>query len=183
MKWPALVMVAGSAFAATTATWEMTGYQDFLRGRINGLSLTRDGRLILGSKLDTVFDSGQPQIWSVAQAPDGSLYLGTGHRGRLYKLDAAGKSSLVWTADQSEIFAVTVDAKGVVYAGTSPDGNVYRVENGNATVYFSPGARYIWALKAAADGSLFVGTGDQGKIFASPPRALARCITRPGKRT
>jgi hypothetical protein len=165
MKWPALLFTVATSFAATTATWEMTGYQDFLRGRINGLSLTRDGRLMLGSKLDTVFDSGQPEIWSVAQAPDGSLYLGTGHRGRLYKLDATGKSSLVWTSDQSEIFAVTVDAKGVVYAGTSPDGNVYRIENGKATEYFSPGARYIWALKTAADGSLFVGTGDQGKVF------------------
>ncbi len=162
---PMLTALASCAFAATTTTWEMTGYQDFLRGRISGLSLTRDGRLTLGSKLDTLFDSGQPEIWSVAQAPDGSLYLGTGHRGRLYKLDAAGKSSLVWTSDQSEIFAVSVDSKGIVYAGTSPDGKVYRIENGKATEYFSPGARYIWALKAATDGSLFVGTGDQGKIF------------------
>ncbi len=165
MKWPALLALASCSFAATTTTWEMTGYQDFLRGRMNGLALTRDGRLMLGSKLDPIFDSGQPEIWSVAQAPDGSLYLGTGHRGRLYKLDAAGKSSLVWTADQSEIFAVAVDAKGVVYAGTSPDGKVYRIENGHATEYFSPAARYIWALKIALDGSLFVGTGDQGKVF------------------
>jgi hypothetical protein len=166
MKWPVLLAAfASCSFAATTATWEMTGYQDFLRGRISGLSLTRDGRLTLGSKLDTLFDSGQPQIWSVAKAPDGSLYLGTGHRGRLYKLDTAGKNSLVWTSDQSEIFAVAVDARGVVYAGTSPDGKVYRIENGKATEYFSPGARYIWALKTASDGSLFVGTGDQGKIF------------------
>jgi hypothetical protein len=166
MKWPMLtVACAAVSLAATTATWEMTGYQDFLRGRINGLSLTRDGRLMLGSKLDTLFDSGQPEIWSIAQAPDGTLYMGTGHRGRLYKLDAAGKSSLVWTSDQSEIFAVAVDSKGVVYAGTSPDGKVYRIENGKAVEYFSPGARYIWALKTAADGSLFVGTGDQGKIF------------------
>ncbi len=165
MKWPVMMALASSCFAATTATWEMTGYQDFLRGRINGLSLTRDGRLMLGAKLDTLFDSGQPEIWSVAQAPDGSLYLGTGHRGRLYKLDASGKSSLVWTADQSEIFAVTVDAKGVVYAGTSPDGKVYRIENGKSTEYFSPEAHYIWSLKAASDGSLFVGTGDQGRIF------------------
>ena len=166
MKRPVVILaLSANLFAATTATWEMTGYQDFLRGRINGLSLTRDGRLMLGSKLDTVFDSGQPQIWSIAQAPDGSLYLGTGHRGRLYKFDASGKSSLVWTADQSEIFAVTVDSKGAVYAGTSPDGKVYRIENGKAAEYFSPGARYIWALKTTADGSLFVGTGDQGKVF------------------
>jgi hypothetical protein len=165
MKAYGLVLLASCSFAATTATWEMTGYQDFLRGRISGLSLTRDGRLTLGSKLDTVFDSGQPEIWSVAKAPDGSLYLGTGHRGRLYKLDTAGKSSLVWTSDQSEIFAVTVDASGIVYAATSPDGKVYRIENNKATEYFSPGARYIWALKTSADGSLFVGTGDQGKVF------------------
>jgi hypothetical protein len=132
---------------------------------MEGLSLTRDGRLIVGPKLDTVFTSDQPQIWSIAQASDGTLYLGTGNRGRLYKVDASGKGSVVWTGDQPEIFAVTVDANGVVYAGTSPDGKVYRIQNGKATEYFAPGARYIWALKSAPDGSLFVATGDQGKIF------------------
>lgn len=157
--------LATACFAATTQTWEMNGYQDFLRGRIQGLSLTRDGRLVVGPKLDTVFTSDQPQIWSVAQAPDGSIYLGTGNRGRLYRVDPAGNAKLTWSADQPEIFAVTVDDKGVVYAGTSPDGKVYRIENGKASEYFAPGARYIWALKSAPDGSLFVGTGDQGKIF------------------
>jgi len=153
------------SFAATTTTWEMNGYQDFLRGRLNGLSLTRDGRLVLGPKVETVFSSDQPEIWSVAQAPDGSLYLGTGHRGRLYKVDPSGKSTLLWTADQSEIFAVALDAKGVLYAATSPDGRVYRIENGTAAEYFAPAAHYIWALQPAPDGSLFVATGDQGKIF------------------
>jgi hypothetical protein len=154
-----------TAFAATTTTWEMNSYQDFLRGRLSGLSLTRDGRLVVGPKLDTVFTSDQPEIWAIAQAPDGSLYLGTGNRGRLFRIDPSGKSSVVWTADQPEIFAVAVDSKGVVYAGTSPDGKIYRVENGKASEYFDPQVRYIWALKVASDGSLFAGTGDQGKIF------------------
>lgn len=154
---------------ATTTTWEMNGYQDFLRGRMGGLTLTRDGRLTLGPKLDTLFQSDQAEIWSVARAGDGSLYLGTGHQGRVYKLDPSGKSTLIWTADQPEIFAVAVDSKGVVYAGTSPDGKVYRIESGKATEYFSPGARYIWALATAPDGTLFVGTGDQGKVFRVMP--------------
>jgi len=151
--------------AATTAVWETGGYQDFLRGRMSGLSITPDGRLMLGPKLDTFFSSGQPQIWSVAQAPDGSLYLGTGDRGRLIKVDAAGQGSVVWSADQPEIFAVAVDRAGVVYAGASPDGKVFRIENGKATEYFAPGERYIWALAFAPDGALFVATGPQGKIF------------------
>ncbi len=153
------------AFSATTTTWEMNGYQDFLRGRMNGLSLSQDGRLALGPKLETLFSSDQPEIWSVAQAPDGTLYLGTGHRGRLFKLDPSGKTTLLWTADQPEIFAVAIDSKGIVYAATSPDGKVYRLENGKATEYFSPAARYIWALKFSPDGTLFAATGDQGKIF------------------
>jgi hypothetical protein len=160
-----LALVAGISWGATTATWELNGYQDFLRGRMSGLSITRNGRLVLGPKLDTVFSSDQAQVWSVATAPDGSLYLGTGNRGRLLKVDPAGNGTVVWSSDQPEVFAVAVDRAGVVYAGTSPDGKVYRIENGRATEYFSPAERYIWALAFAPDGSLYVATGQQGKIY------------------
>ena len=115
--------------------------------------------------MTTLFDSGQAEIWSAAQAPDGSLYLGTGNRGRLFRVDPSGQNALVWTAAEPEIFAVAVDPKGVVYAATSPDGKVYRIENGTAAEYFAPGARYIWALAVAPDGALMVATGDQGKSF------------------
>ncbi len=160
-----VLLLASFAAGATTATWEINGYQDFLRGRMSGLSITRDGHLILGPKLETVFSSDQAQIWSVATASDGSLYLGTGNRGRLLRVDAAGNGTVVWTSDQPEIFAIAVDRAGVVYAGTSPDGKVYRIENGRATEYFAPGERYIWALAFAPDGSLYVATGQQGKIY------------------
>ncbi|MBV8842729.1 MAG: hypothetical protein JO307_07955 [Bryobacterales bacterium] len=159
------LFAAALCSAATTQTWEMSGYNDFSRGKLNGLSVTREGRLVPGPQIHTIFDSGQADIWSVAAAPDGSYYLGTGNRGRLYRVFPDGKSALVWTSDQPEIFAVAVDAKGVVYAGTSPDGKIYRIENGKAAEYFSPEARYIWALAFAPDGSLYAGTGDEGKIF------------------
>ncbi|MSV34318.1 MAG: hypothetical protein EXQ47_01795 [Bryobacterales bacterium] len=165
MRVPCLLAAALSLHAATTATWELNGYRDFLRGRTSGLSITRDGRLTLGPRLDTVFSSDQAQIWSVAAAPDGSLYLGTGNRGRLIKVDAAGQGTTIWNSDEPEIFAVAVDRAGVVYAGTSPDGKIYRIENGRATEYFAPGERYIWALAFAPDGALYVATGQQGKIF------------------
>src|SRR3954453_10902280 len=159
-------LVAPSLFPSGTTSWEMTSYGDFVRGRFDGVSLSREGRLSLAPKVETVFTSDQPVIWSVAQAPDGTLYAATGHRGRLYRIDRSGKSSVLWTSDQPEIFAIAVDRSGAVFAGTSPDGKVYRIENGQATEYFTPPkARYIWSLAAAPDGTLYVGTGDQGKIY------------------
>ncbi len=143
----------------------MNTYQDFLKGRFQGISLDRDGRLTLAPKLETVFTSGQPTIWSIARGPDGSIYAGTGHRGRVYQITASGANNLVWTSDQPEIFAVAVDPGGVLYAATSPDGKVYRIEKGKATEFFAPQAKYIWSLAFAKDGSLFVGAGNPGTIY------------------
>jgi len=118
-----------------------------------------------------VFSSGQPTIWSIARAPDGSIYAGTGHRGRVYQITASGadtlvwSSKLIWTSDQPEIFAVAVDPSGVVYAATSPEGKVYRIEKGKASEFFAPQAKYIWALAFAKDGTLFVGAGNPGNIY------------------
>src|SRR5215813_9431790 len=159
----ALLMPA--ALSSGTATWEMNSYNDFIKGKFSGLSLSREGRLSLAPKVDTVFTTDQPVIWSVAQGSDGTLYAATGHRGRVYKIDTSGKSSLLWTAPEPEVFAIAADRSGALYAGTSPDGKIYRIENGVAAEYFAPKAKYIWSLAVGGDGALYVGTGDQGKIF------------------
>ncbi len=158
-------LALASLSAATTTTWEMNSYQDFLKGHFTGTALDRDGKLHLAPKLETLFSSGQPAIWSVVQAPNGSFYAGTGHRGRVYHITASGASTQLWTSDEPEIFAVAVDSTGALYAASSPDGKVYRIENGKAVEFFAPKAKYIWSLSFAPDGSLFVGTGDPGNVY------------------
>lgn len=160
-----LLALGVAAFGASTQTWELNTYADFLKGRFSGVALSRDGRLRLAPKLEPFFSSDQPAIWSVAEDEDGNLYLGTGHHGRLYRVDRSGRASLIWTADEPEIFAVAAAPKGVIYVASSPQGKVYRIENGKAAEYFSPGANYIWSLAVAPDGALFVGTGDDGRIY------------------
>jgi hypothetical protein len=160
-----LLAMAPGAWGAGATAWEMNSYQDFIRGRFQGLSLTRDGQLKVAPKIDTLFASDQPIVWSMARGRDGAVYAATGHRGRLYEIDKSGKSRLLWTAEQPEIFAITTDAAGVLYAGTSPHGKVYRIAQGKASEYFAPDATYIWSLAVGPDGALYVGTGDQGKIF------------------
>jgi sugar lactone lactonase YvrE len=155
--------------AATTTTWELNSWQDLVRGRFDGVALDRDGRLSLAPEMTPVFTSGQPAIWSVALAPDGSLYAGTGNRGRVYRIAPDGASSVVWTADQPEVFAVAVAPDGRVYAASSPDGKLVRLEHGKAADVFAPKAKYIWAVAASPDGSLFVGTGLPGNVYRVDP--------------
>jgi hypothetical protein len=160
-----LLLFVSCGFASSTATWEMSSYQDFLKGKFQNLSLSRDGKLSLSPRMDAVFSSGQAVIWSVAEAPDGSIYAGTGNRGRLYRIDKAHNQKLIWSADQPEIFAVAIGPDNSVYAGTSPDGKIYRIVNGKADLYFDPHEKYIWSLVFGNDGALYAGTGDQGKVY------------------
>jgi hypothetical protein len=151
--------------ASSPATWEMSSFTEFVRGRFENVALSRSGQLTLAQRFDPVFSSTEPFLWTVAQTPAGDIYAGTGNRGQLYRIDGTGKSSLVWTAPEPEIFAVVSDSKGVIYAGTSPNGKVYRIENGKGTEYFDPKSAYIWALAVAPDGALFAGTGNQGTVY------------------
>ena len=150
--------------AATSSVWEMTSFSDFIKGKFDGVSLGRDGRLTLAPKLDTFFASEQPVIWSVVAGPGGALYAATGHRGRVFRIDPTGTPRVVWTADRPEVFALAADNRAI-YAASSPDGKIYRIENGQATEYFDPKTKYIWALALAPDGTLYAGTGDGGRVF------------------
>jgi hypothetical protein len=161
----ALIVAAGACSASTSAVWEMTSFTDFIKGKFDGVSLGRDGRLSLAPKLDTLFTSEQPVIWSVASGPDGALYAATGNRGRVFRIEQNGGSKLLWTADRPEVFAIAVDKKGIVYAASSPDGKIYRIESGKASEYFDPKTKYIWSLAVADDGTVYAGTGDDGAVF------------------
>jgi hypothetical protein len=160
-----LLSVGLTAQASTSSVWEMTSFSDFVKGKFDGVSLGRDGRLSLAPKLDTLFTSEQPVIWSVAAAPDGALYAATGHHGRIFRIEPDGKAEQYWASDKPEIFALAVDKAGIVFAATSPDGKIYRIENGKAAEYFDPHTKYIWSLAIASDGTLYAGTGDGGQVF------------------
>ncbi|MCX7603171.1 MAG: hypothetical protein N2036_03765, partial [Bryobacteraceae bacterium] len=162
---PALCLACLLCFAGSTGTWECNTYNDFLKGRFQGVSLTRDGRLTLAPRLETLAETGEAGVWSVAAAPDGTVYFSTGHRGRVYRWKAGEKPVLLWSAPQPEVFALALDAKGVLYAASSPDGKIWRIENGKAAEHFDPKQKYIWSLCAAADGALYAGTGQEGRIW------------------
>lgn len=168
--------------AASTKVWEVSEFKDFAPGKFENLSLTYEGRLTLGPSLEAVYSSDQPVIWDTAVAPDGSIYVATGHQGHVYRIDSKGESRLFWDAPEIEVFSIAIAPNGDLYAGTSPKGKIYRVTpQGEAGEFFNPGETYIWSLEFAPAKSgndrskfggpeaLFAGTGERGKIFRIDP--------------
>ena len=159
-----------AAVSVSTEFWSTSTYEEFRTGNFSDISLNREGAVELAPALDEVFATDQAVIWSVARDPNGGLYLGTGHGGRVYRLGQDLQGSLFFDSSEPDIFALAVDRQGSVYVGTSPDGKVYKVDaSGRAEEFFDPQARYIWSLAFAPDGALFVGTGDLGRIYRVQP--------------
>ncbi len=170
----ALFLLSPSAFPGGTGFWQMDTFQDFARGTFTGISLSRDGKLSLAPRLEEVFSTGQALVWAIVEDGAGNVYLGTGHSGKVFRLDAAGeakdKGREFFAAPEPDVFALAVDRKNNLYVGTSPDGKVYKVSpEGRAQEFFHPQAKYIWSMVADADGALYVGTGDRGRIYRVSP--------------
>lgn len=127
--------------------------------------MTADGLLQPGMPVLWEASLGQPALWSVAAGAQGSVYASTGHGGRVFRIDANGRWAMAWDSGLPEVFAVASDAKGNVWAASSPNGGVYRLNSGRPVEVWHSSEKYIWAIVPAQDGSLFVATGEQGRIY------------------
>lgn len=152
-------------FAVTPLFWETRTYDDFRKGKLSNVSLTSDDELILAPRFDLAFNTEQTLVWSAVADSKGNVYLGTGHDGKIFKVDPSGKGTLLADLSELDVLALAVDSKDVLYAGASPDGKVYKIENGAPKEFFDPHTKYIWSLVFDKQGRLLVGTGDKGVIY------------------
>ena len=160
-------------FAATTQTWEISGYQDFSRGRINGLSLASDGKLLPGTAHDDAVRFG-PSRDLERGAGSGWVAVRRHRQSRpaVPRGCLGGQSALVWTADRARNLRRSRGSQGRRLRGNVAGRQGVSHRERQSDRIFAPGAHYIWALAVAPDGALMVATGDEGKIFR---------VTRPGQ--
>lgn len=158
--------IQAPALAGQPVIWETNTRIELLKGDARGVSISDTGVLMLAPNLTEVFNTEQAYIWSTAIDPQGTVYLGTGHDGKIYRIGSDGRGSLLYDATELDVTALAIGRDGALYAGTSPDGKVYRIgSDGRAETYFDPSDKYIWSLAVMSDGSLAVGTGDNGKLY------------------
>jgi hypothetical protein len=169
----AVVFVLATAVALVASKpvfWQTATTNDFLRGTVENLSVDGHGRLVLGPATELFSETTAPFLWSIVAAPDGALFVGSGNEGKVFKIDASGKSSTFFDAGELEVHALALAPDGTLFAGTSPEGRVYKIDSsGKSTPFFDPDDKYIWSLVLDQSGNLYVGTGEKGVIYKVTP--------------
>lgn len=156
-----------AVFANGPIFWEVSKQDEVLKGDARGVSIADNGAMSLAPSYTLVYDTKEAYIWSATTDAAGNIYLGTGHDGKIFKVDASGNGRLLYDAAELDVTALATDAKGILYAATSPDGKIYKITaDGNATVLFKPPYKYIWSLLYDnTTSTLYAGTGDKGVIY------------------
>src|SRR5262249_25523862 len=143
---------------------------EFLKGDVDNLSIDSRGELSLGPATELVYESAAPFLWAVTAQPDGTLFVGSGNEGKVFKVDPQGKGTLFFDSTELEVHALAPAPNGGLFVATSPDGKIYLVDrNGNAKTFFDAEDKYIWSLAVDTKGNLFAGTGDKGIIYKIAP--------------
>ncbi len=164
-----LTVAAASAVTLTASKpvfWQTATLNDFLRGEVENLSVDGHGRLVLGPATELVAETTSPFLWAMAVAPDGSIYVGSGNEGKVFKIDSAGKIATFFDTTELEVHALALAPDGSLYAATSPDGRIYKIDrSGKGGPFFDPEDKYIWSLALDGQGNVYAGTGEKGLIY------------------
>ena len=159
-------LFALNAIAGGPSVWSVNSRAEVMRGDAHGVSIDESGTITLAPKLTELYRTDQPYVWSGVVDAAGNVYLGTGGDGKIFKIDASGKGTLLTDLAELNVSALAVGRGGELFAASSPDGKVYRIDaSGKADVYFDPKQKYIWSLAVLPDGSLAVGTGENGRLY------------------
>src|SRR5207244_4774125 len=95
-----LCAFAAKLIAGEPIVWEMSSRVELLKGEAHGVSVTDNGVLTLAPRFNQLFNTEQPYVWSTAIDPAGNVYLGTGHDGKIFRVTADGKGTLLYKASE-----------------------------------------------------------------------------------
>jgi len=163
--------------AVVPQKWELRSKEDFLKGKLGGVSVSNEGVLALAPKEDRIASPTEEFYLSVLLTAEGVTYLGTGHGGKVYRIGKDGKAELYFQVPEMDVTCLVLDQKGILYAGTSPNGKVYKITDKlKGETFFDPAEKYIWDLAFMDSGKLWAAVGETGGIYEVSPQGEGRMI-------
>lgn len=177
IKSAAILLMISQLQAVVPRKWELRSKEDFLKGKFSGISLSSEGVLSLGPKVEKIELPIEEFYLSLAIAPGGGFFLGTGHSGKIYRVGADKKIELYYQTPEMDVTSLAVDQKGNLFAGTSPNGKIYKIiAKGKGEEFFNPQEKYIWDLMFTEKGNLLAAVGESGGIYEITPTGEGRLI-------
>jgi hypothetical protein len=164
----AALVLAAPAPAAKVKVWQHTKPADYDKAQLKQAVVTSEGTLRLARQLRPLADLKAAFIWDVVEDNAGNLLVATGDEGKLFKVGADGKATVLYAAaTDSQILCLTKAPDGTIYAGTGPTGKIIRIAPGGEPQVFADKLdAYVWSLAYdPATQNLYAGTGPKGKIY------------------
>jgi outer membrane protein assembly factor BamB len=155
-----------SARAVGTRAFDLDTLDELSGGDLKGAMVDSLGHVRAGFDLGALPLGEASSIWSALVQKDGSVLLGTGNTGKVFRV--AGGQVLPY-ADTAQLAVTSLVAGfgGAVFAATIPNGRIFRLDGRTAAPFVDlQGADHVWALAFdAKQNALFAATGPHGKIF------------------
>jgi sugar lactone lactonase YvrE len=172
--------------AANAETPQKTGAKGTPQTGITGETIFEERPRTLPTDPDynssVYFEPKTKYIWSLALDTAGNLFVATGDRGEIYKVDAnTHQGSVFFKSDEAHIRVLAFGPKGNLYAGSDGSGLIYSITPaGEGFVLYSAPKKEITAL-AIDDltGNIYAaGVGEKRAEHPAPPVTIT--LTAPG---
>ena len=171
----ALVTMSGDADAVGTRTFVIDTMSTFEGGELEGVAVASDGSVRAGLTLANAPITDATSVWATVALPDGTVLLGTGTGGRIYKVKG-GKVSIAAETKTLAVSSLAIGPGGDVIAGTFPEGKIFRIPVGELDGSEKKAwidlkrepekTEDIWDLAYDANKrALYAATGPDGKLY------------------
>ena len=164
----AFLVIARPAIAVVTRHFTLDSASSLEAGEMDGTMVLSSGKVTLGAEVRRLEMPDVAVAYSLARGRDGTIYVGTGNDGKVFRLRGDQLEEHART-EQLLVSSLAVGDDGTVYAGTLPEGRIYAIARDGALRELAKpeGVEHVWALVWDARRSrLFAGTGPEGKVFA-----------------
>jgi outer membrane protein assembly factor BamB len=169
------VLPASSALAVKTARWTHTTEADFNQGTLEHVVATNLGDLKLSRQVKTFLgqDPRVSAVYCMTQAPDGTIYAGTGPEGVLLAVKDDKVTTAAQLPQQTNLVSVLTDSQGRLLVGTAGEkGEILRIDKSGAkpvSIFSHEDVQYIWAMTQSSDGTIYAATGPNGLLVQINP--------------
>ena len=102
-------------YGVRTQSFLHSVYEDFIKGEFENVSLGNEGHLQLAPALTEWVEIDEPIIWAAVADADGNLYLGTGNRGKVLKVNAEGEVTDYFSPEEILSRALALDGEGNLF--------------------------------------------------------------------